>query len=53
MDKDIIIKYLTAELKKLNEEYEDDMCPDCRHAPSSEEIYTKISFIEDKIKELK
>ena len=52
MDKDIIIKYLTAELKKLREEFEDGRCPDCGHCPHSEDVWTNISFVENKIKEL-
>ena len=52
MNKDIIIKYLTAELKKLEEESKEDMCPDCGHCPHSEDVWTNISFVENKIKEL-
>ena len=53
MDKDIIIKYLTAELKKLREEFEDGRCPYCGHCPHSEDVWTNISFLENKINELK
>ena len=53
MDKDIIIKYLTAELKKLKEDVDYDRCADCGHSPYTEDDMTNISFLENKIEQLK
>jgi len=52
MDKDIIRKYLKAELKKLRDEltkeFEDGTFSDCGHSPCEENIL----FVKNKIKEL-
>ena len=53
MDKNIIIKYLTAELKKLEADVEDGRCADCGYSPYSEDDMTNISFLENKIEQLK
>ena len=54
MDKDIIIKYLTAELEKLQGQSVDGMCHDCGQLISEgQEHAAIIEFIKNKIKELK
>ena len=53
MDKNIIIKYLTAEIKKLEADVEDGRCADCGHSPYTDDDVINISFLQNKIEELK
>ena len=53
MDKDIIIKYLTAEIKKLEADVDDGRCADCGHSPYTDDDVINISFLQNKIEELK
>ena len=52
-DEEIIIMYLEAELKKLKEDVDYDRCADCGHSPYTDDDVINISFLENKIEQLK
>tara|TARA_R100000808_G_C2040629_1_gene80390 strand:- start:37 stop:225 length:189 start_codon:yes stop_codon:yes gene_type:complete len=52
-DEEIIIMYLEAELKKLKEDVDDGRCADCGHSPYTDDDVINISFLENKIEQLK